>query len=56
MGFWFIYMGLHGADGVAAAVSPAYETARHILYGTSLERHTLHATSNERHTLSGSAP
>jgi hypothetical protein len=40
----------------AAVVLPAYETQRHILYGTSLERHTLHSTSLERHTLSGSTP
>lgn len=52
MGFWHIYFGLYGG-GAGAAPSPAYETQRHILYGTSLERHTLRSTSLERHTLSG---
>jgi hypothetical protein len=50
----------------AGVVSPAYETQRHTLYGTSLERHSLTGTSLERHslastslerqTLSGSTP
>jgi hypothetical protein len=39
-----------------APTAVAYETARHILYGTSLERHTLHSTSLERHTLKGATP
>ena len=56
MGFWQIYFALYGADPTADAVSPAYETARHILYGTSLERHTLQSTSLERHTLKGATP
>ena len=37
---------LAGAGG-----SVAFETQRHVLYGTSLERHTLHGTGLQRHTL-----
>lgn len=43
-----------GAGDIAG--SPAYETARHVLYGTSLVRHTLHSTTLERHALKGATP
>lgn len=46
---------LAGVYYEVAAASVADETARHTLYGTSLQRHVLHATATTRHTLNATA-
>ena len=56
MGFWHIYMALHGADVVAADVVTPVHTHIFQLVGTSQRVYAVVGTSQRIHTISGTQP